>query len=57
LAERVRSRTIRRRVFESGRGVRKKFLLAVVMAGLLPLLFLIYVGLPVLPPTPVTAPL
>jgi diguanylate cyclase (GGDEF)-like protein len=58
LAERVGSRTtIRRRVFKSGRGVRKKFLLAVVMAGLLPLLFLIYVGLPVLLPTTVTAPL
>ena len=57
MAERDGSRTIRRRVFESGRGVRKKFLLAVVMVGLLPLLFLIYLGLPVLLPTTVTAPL
>jgi diguanylate cyclase (GGDEF)-like protein len=36
---------------------RKKFLLAFLMAGLLPLLFLVYVGLPVLLPTTVTAPL
>ena len=57
MAKRDGSRTIRRGVFESGRSVRKKFLLAVVMAGLLPLLFLIYLGLPVLLPTTVTAPL
>ena len=43
--------------FLAGRGVRKKFLLAFLMAGLLPLLFLVYLGLPVLLPTTVTAPL
>jgi diguanylate cyclase (GGDEF)-like protein len=44
-------------VFEPGGGVRKKFLLAVLMTGLLPLLFLMYLGLPVLLPSTVTAPL
>ena len=44
-------------VFDSGGGVRKKFLLAVLMTGLLPLLFLVYLGLPVLLPSTVTAPL
>jgi diguanylate cyclase (GGDEF)-like protein len=57
LAERDVSKTRRRRVFEPGRGVRKKFLFAVLMAGLLPLLFLVYLGLPVLLPTTVSAPL
>jgi diguanylate cyclase (GGDEF)-like protein len=57
LAERDVSKGRRRRVFEPGRGVRKKFLLAVLMAGLLPLLFLVYLGLPVLLPTTVSAPL
>ncbi len=41
----------------AGRTVRKKFLLAFLMAGLLPVLFLVYVGLPVLLPSTVTAPL
>ena len=57
MAERDVSKGRRRRVFEPGRGVRKKFLLAVLMAGLLPLLFLVYLGLPVLLPTTVSAPL
>ena len=57
MAERDVSKAGRRRVFDPSRGVRKKFLLAVLMAGLLPLLLLIYLGLPVLLPTTVTAPL
>lgn len=40
-----------------GAHARKKFLFAFLMAGLLPLLFLVYLGLPVLLPTTVTAPL
>jgi diguanylate cyclase (GGDEF)-like protein len=40
-----------------GRTVRKKFVLAFLMAGLLPLLFLVYLGLPVVLPSTVMAPL
>jgi diguanylate cyclase (GGDEF)-like protein len=57
LAERETSPGRRRKGILTGRTVRKKFLLAFLMAGLLPLLFLVYVGLPVLLPTTVTAPL
>jgi diguanylate cyclase (GGDEF)-like protein len=57
LAERETSPGRRRKGILTGRTVRKKFLLAFLMAGLLPLLFLVYVGLPVLLPTAVTAPL
>lgn len=39
------------------RSLRKKFLFAFLMAGLLPLLFLVYLGLPVVLPSTVTAPL
>jgi diguanylate cyclase (GGDEF)-like protein len=47
----------RRDLILPGRTVRKKFFLAFLMAGLLPLLFLVYLGLPVLLPSTVTAPL
>jgi diguanylate cyclase (GGDEF)-like protein len=40
-----------------GRSPRTKFLFAFALAGLLPLLFLAYLGLPVLLPSTVTAPL
>jgi diguanylate cyclase (GGDEF)-like protein len=57
LAERESLLTARRAALLPGGGVRKKFLFAFLMAGLLPMLFLIYLGLPVLLPTTVTAPL
>ena len=57
MAEREPSGGRRREGILTGRTVRKKFLLAFLMAGLLPLLFLVYVGLPVVLPTTVMAPL
>lgn len=57
MAEREPSPTRRRvAVLRSGRA-RKRFLLAFLMAGLLPLLFLVYLGLPIMLPTAGTAPL
>jgi diguanylate cyclase (GGDEF)-like protein len=49
--------SVNRRDVLAGRTVRKKFVFAFLMAGLLPLLFLVYLGLPILLPTTVTAPL
>jgi diguanylate cyclase (GGDEF)-like protein len=57
LARRDPSAPTRRDVILPGRTVRKKFFLAFLMAGLLPLLFLVYLGLPVLLPSTATAPL
>jgi diguanylate cyclase (GGDEF)-like protein len=57
LAERDSRWTDRRASFLRGRNVRKKFMLAFLMAGLLPLLLLVYLGLPVVLPNTVTAPL
>jgi diguanylate cyclase (GGDEF)-like protein len=57
LARRDASAPTRRDVILPGRTVRKKFFLAFLMAGLLPLLFLVYLGLPVLLPSTATAPL
>jgi diguanylate cyclase (GGDEF)-like protein len=57
LAERDSRRTPRRGGYLSGRNVWKKFLLAFLMTGLLPLLLLVYLGLPVMLPNTVTAPL
>jgi diguanylate cyclase (GGDEF)-like protein len=57
LAERGPSPVNRRDVILPGRTVRKKFLFAFLMAGLLPLLFLVYLGLPIVLPSTVTAPL
>jgi len=57
LAERDVSPDRRPRGILAGRTVRKKFLLAFLMAGLLPLFLLVYLGLPVLLPSTVTAPL
>jgi diguanylate cyclase (GGDEF)-like protein len=57
LAERDTSPTVQRDLVLRGRTARKKFFLAFLMAGLLPLLFLVYLGLPVVLPSTVTAPL
>jgi diguanylate cyclase (GGDEF)-like protein len=57
LAEREKPDTGRRDLILPGGTVRKKFVLAFLMAGLLPLLFLVYLGLPVMLPTTVMAPL
>jgi len=57
LAERAPSQNDRFGAILPGGHARKKFLFAFLMAGLLPLLFLVYLGLPVLLPTTVTAPL
>jgi diguanylate cyclase (GGDEF)-like protein len=57
LAERDARRTARRGGYLSGRNVWKKFVLAFLMTGLLPVLLLIYLGLPVMLPNAVTAPL
>ena len=57
MAERDLRRTTRRIGHLSGRNVWKKFILAFLMAGLLPVLLLVYLGLPVLLPNTVTAPL
>jgi diguanylate cyclase (GGDEF)-like protein len=57
LPERAPSQNVRLGALLPGAHARKKFLFAFLMAGLLPLLFLVYLGLPVLLPTTVTAPL
>ena len=57
MADRDSRRMARRGRYLSGRNVWKKFILAFLMAGLLPVLLLVYLGLPVLLPNTVTAPL
>jgi diguanylate cyclase (GGDEF)-like protein len=57
LAERDASTGRRSEGILAGRTLRKKFLLAFLMAGLLPMLFLVYLGLPVVLPSTVSAPL
>lgn len=57
MPERAPSQSGRLGALLPGAHARKKFLFAFLMAGLLPLLFLVYLGLPVLLPTTVTAPL
>ena len=57
MAEREPPRPGRRPVLLPGRDIRKKFLFAFLMAGLLPLLFLVYLGLPVMLPSTASAPL
>jgi diguanylate cyclase (GGDEF)-like protein len=46
-----------RRPSAQSHAVRKKFVLAILTAGLLPLLFLVYLGLPVVLPSTIGAPL
>jgi diguanylate cyclase (GGDEF)-like protein len=58
LAERGSTRKVRRgATLSPGPSVRKKFLTAFLVAGLLPLVFFVYLGLPVMFPNTVTAPL
>jgi diguanylate cyclase (GGDEF)-like protein len=57
LAERGPSQGNRRFALFPGGRLRKKFFLAFLTAGLVPLLFLVYLGLPVVFPTTVGAPL
>jgi diguanylate cyclase (GGDEF)-like protein len=57
LAERGPSQGNRRFALFPGGRLRKKFFLAFLTAGLVPLLFLVYLGLPVVLPTTVGAPL
>ena len=57
MAERGPSQSNRRFALFPGGRLRKKFFLAFLTAGLVPLLFLVYLGLPVVFPTTVGAPL
>jgi diguanylate cyclase (GGDEF)-like protein len=58
LAERGSTRTVRRgATLSPRRSVRKKFLTAFLVAGVLPLVFFVYLGLPVMFPSTVAAPL